>query len=196
MTKHFNPIVAKSIRNKMLETAKIIENEYIDNQTYNGALSSCNGVEPISGVELSGYIPFQDGGYALSSLYKNEINEPTFSKLQADHVVKEYDDMIKDLRECYNLSLSEDVPDNLSEELQEYESEFYSQAYTEIEFKIYCKCKDGNDSRFSDDKDYGVFVELWATYNHAPEILFKNHYTFKEFDVIVASDVLKSLPTF
>lgn len=97
---------------------------------------SIDELSPIEGNYISGWVPYQDGGYSKSTLVSNGIDN-TLTEKQKEYNEKVYNDMLLNFMTEYNLEYIDYDNADLMELLQEYEQSTFD--YAVLEFRVYVK---------------------------------------------------------
>lgn len=108
---HFDPKIPEPMKKKLKDLADRIHEEFISE--FPGAYG-CSSVRDIVGVCQSGYIPFQDGGYAVTDYY---MGDP-LTKAQMEYRVKSDEQCLADFKTEFP-DISTD-----SNEYEQWESEW------------------------------------------------------------------------
>lgn len=138
---HFETNVNRALCEKMSIIAKNVADDFIcDRQKIGGETYGDSMIEPIYGIALSGYIPFQKGGYEVTAF----CQQGTDSSL---HITKKQGEFLEKLFEnfCTDFAKENNLPEDfknceLSDELQdvfcEAENELFVPALLRFELWI------------------------------------------------------------
>jgi hypothetical protein len=145
---HFNPTVSLEVQTKLKEFADMVSDNFISEFR---ECFGCMNISTIDGIESSGYIPLQKGGFNISEFYRNGI-DPTFlfTKKQKAFNDKLYDDFITE----YKRENSLDEIDYDDNEYQRCECDLFESSL--LEFRIWI------------DNDDMVQIYISVNYKDAP----------------------------
>ena len=92
--KHFAITVPTELSTKLFEFSQLIESDFI--MEFRDALG-CGETNTISGVHVSGFIPFQQGGFVVREFYDNSLDSSfAFTANQVKHNNDYYAECVKE----------------------------------------------------------------------------------------------------
>ena len=191
--KHFKPGVPVSIQDKILSVVELAKDDFINEQNQE-VMISCENTEEISGVAYSGFIPFQDGGYCLSALYRCDVDS-TFhlTKKQTEWVNEDEKNMLENFYTEHNIKTDDKMTDVQHDMLSEYESEWFGDGAW-LTLNVFC-CIENN--YLGNNKEKTVTVQLLFNYKdgeykrdkYADELYVKV-YSFDEFLSLTDTEII------
>ena len=151
---HFNNTVSIELQTKMSEFAENVNDDFISEFR---DCCGCSNIATIDGIEYSGYIPLQKGGFLISEFYSNELDSTYhFTKNQTTFNAKIYESFLND----YKRENSLDEIDYDDEMFQNLENDFFDPCA--FEFRIWI-----------DNSDM-VQIDVSVNYKDAPYYRFKS----------------------
>lgn len=205
---HFNSAVPENLAAKLLTLAQAVENDFIGDQGFGGSYG-CARLDDIHGREVSGFIPFQLGGFEVSGFYRSDIDSSYHFTKEQTAAMREHE---KHMYECFARDHDlKDLPENwgyddLPEELQnrflDYENDWFEPAL--LRFEIWVDDPKAPLRIDQHGKKAGkVFARLSLAYSDAPyyrsakddETLFKFEMTAEEAMAIEPDAFVKRLET-
>jgi hypothetical protein len=123
---HFNEAVPTNVRKALFNCANLVKDEHI---AFNHNSYGDEAIEPIWGQSLDGYIPFQQGGYCVSSFHGVSIDTDTH--LSTAHS-KWLDEQQIELDKAFLDTFPHANLNNLTLEQQNEYAEFEAEYYTPV----------------------------------------------------------------
>jgi hypothetical protein len=174
---HFNGRVSKDIAAKIQTVAKLAKDELIGD-IGRGECYACDDISPIYGYDPGGFIPFRDGGFMVTELYRHDIDssyhltEGQSLKAQ-EHEKYMYECFYSDNREALEAAgidpeafSYDDVPEDLKSDFEAYESEWWEPAL--LRFCIFINKPEGDIWGKSKDKALTIELSLSLNYSDSP----------------------------
>jgi hypothetical protein len=185
-TEHFAENVPTELRDKLAELAEAIEENFISD--YNHDAYGCTHINEIYGYHISGFIPFQNGGYEITELYNNGWSTGSyFTEAQQESESESYDYMV----ECFLHDVLddhatvardfsyEDLSEDNKRKFEDYEAEWFEGVLLRVEMWI----DRGKGATWgSDYPSESVMIRLSVNYNDAPYYRSKSDETLKELN--------------
>jgi hypothetical protein len=168
---HFKQSMPDAVALKMKALAELVEQDYISEQ---GEAYGCTHSNEVSGVGYAGFMPFQDGGYEVTELYRNDQDSSYhFNDAQTEWVdnqtTRMYEAFAWDNRkELVNAGVTlpegwgyNDLPEDLQNVFSDYENEWFEPALLRFTTWAYVDAKWGNPAT-------SVMMRVSLGYKDAP----------------------------
>ena len=198
-TGHFNDRVPQELRQRMLSAANAIKDDFIGEQRES---YGSQDISAIYGYHISGFIPFQLGGYEISELYRSDVDSSYhFTKAQTDAMNKAQESCYASFAWDYKDELlasgitGEKLGDpdygdieksGLENLFADYENDWFEPALLRCEIWVDDPNKEvweiGND----DVKPESVFIRLGLNYMDQPYYRSASDETLFQFNIPVA----------
>lgn len=149
-TSHFNGKIPQDLRDKMLEVANSIKDDFISDA--GGEALGCPNMNAIYGYHISGFIPSQLGGFEISELYcSGQDSSCHFTNAQSQTMDKQQNDcyksFVRDYREklmthgftqeqLESLDYSMIEAAELGNDFSDYESEWFEPALLRVQMWV------------------------------------------------------------
>lgn len=161
---HFDKRVSIGVAEKCKELAEYAKDNL---GMYPKAESfGCPNLDKIDGVEVSGFVPYQYGGYSVTELIRFDMDcSYHLTSGMTAYANKLYEDMLESFELDNKLESVEwdDLTEEQRNELRDYECEWFEPAM--LKFEVYV----GNKSYYDDSIDLShVYLELSVCYSDAP----------------------------
>lgn len=197
---HIKPEIKESIQLKMFDLINLCNDSLISE--FNHESISEPLIENISGVFYSGFIPFQDGGFQTTQLYRNDLDSSYhFNSNQTNHNNILYTNLIKDFIDNNDLKIEpenfdyESLDQSLQNEFAEFEINYYEPAL--ISVYIYAS----NTKQWNNNS--GITIQLSINYKDSPyyreqynENLMTLEYSFSQFSKIDNKQIINLLKNY
>lgn len=207
---HFNDRVNAEIAAKIQTVAQLAKEDLISD-LHRGEAYGCADVSDIYGYDPGGFIPFQDGGFMVTELYRNDIDTSYHltegqSAAVAASERSMYENFPDNLPEDIKAALPEewgydDLPEEYQSEFSDYENEWFEPAL--LRFCIFITKPE--NTIWDDEKpvkEHGVKIELSLTLNYTDAPYYREKYdngtlatlgiTIDEFMNLEPQDILSS----
>lgn len=187
LTDSFADNIPQKLRDKILSIALLVKNDFISDLGGWPEPFGKGRMEKISGKSYDGFWAWQDGGFEVSALYRQDCDTSYHITQSQSGWIEE---STKYMYECFRsdheeLNLPEDYSyHSLSEDLQneflDYENEWYEPALLRFELWV----DPDNGARYSPRRNTGkVFFRLSLGYRDAPYYRSKNDETLFQFEL-------------
>lgn len=167
---HFAECVSKDLQEKLLELAEYVEEDFISDYSHNAY--GCMHINAIYGHHISGFIPFQNGGYEVTEFYSNGWTTGCyFNKAQEEFEAETYEYMLECFaRDYYDYDTDkakewaknysyDDLTDDDRYEFENYENEWFEGVL--LRFEMWIERDANNDNKC-------VMARLSVNYRDAP----------------------------
>lgn len=174
---HFDPAVPQALRERVQEFAVKIKEDLLTG-SFRESLGDTT-IERIYGIYLSGWVPFQEGGYCVNSLYRygeDPCYHFTAKQTEKAHAVAATEE--RDFRKENGIAPDERLTDEQQEALfYMLEGPDGPLEYAEVTLDVSVSLRT-DETR---NKANGVYIHLYVEYLGIKETLFDERYSLKEF---------------
>ena len=161
-TKHFKSNVPESTIEKMHAFAELVQDQFDSELFTSSELIMESNIDNISGVGYDGFIPFQDGGYTVSSYCRCDTDTSYHETAKQTECMNQYYDQCVESFKMDNDIESEEIPEDKLELFYDYESEWFDCAVADVRIWI-----DGQD----------ILIDMGINYKDGP--YFREKYAEK-----------------
>lgn len=174
---HFNPAVPQALRERVQEFAVKIKEDLLTG-SFRESLGDTT-IERIYGIYLSGWVPFQEGGYCVNSLYRyGEDPCYHFTAKQTETALAEAAAVERDFRKENGIAPDERLTDEQQEALfYMLEGPYGPLEYADVTLDVSVSLRPEEDRNRAD----GVYIHLYVGYLDVKETLFEERYDIEEF---------------